>query len=836
MANKPRRWETKPANQTPAGPTAGATSVAPAPGLDPVSSFIAGLTDEEKSKHRTSFLHLIQTMIGSDVNVDLADGTSLKGVFHTATPYAGKTNKVAVKAVQFGENGNAVAPGVETGSSMILDFSRISTITAKKVEFTQKSSLSEFQTDSSIKKHGDMSHLHGRELQGLSDDWLDPSTDATFGIGSTKGNWDQFEANKRLFNVKSTFDENLYTKKLDLKSMTPEQIAHAERLAREIEGSTSTNIHLQEERGHLQEREIDEEEMYSGVIRSEPVSSPPGISSPPGMGKSPGDQGGKKSTRGNNSLPENNPWKRGLKLTPSGSPPAAAPAAVNVKQKGNGAAASRLPNAKSGTPSPRTPSSAPIIQGMAPNAPPGMSIPAAPGLGVVKKTSPPSYATAAAANVPQVTLPLGDEKPMVPPTVATTTPEIAPAVAEGLPSPPVLETNIEIKPGKQDDGVKTTEASTEAKESKPGEVKKKGLNPNAFSFNPSAKPFQPILNSPPIATASADSSSVPTTPQQPSMPAILNSPGGSVQYPPYPGAEDYSYDGSINTPAPMVPMVDMSGQQQQTLNNGQLPPQGMAQPVMSWMPGGAPMPFDPNTMANPGMMQGMPRQQFYVGPNGEMIPMPQMPMPNQQTMSGDYMTPNPQMFMPQMMFNGPGGPGMDGFANGMMPGGQMMMPQHFSMMAAGNPMMYQQMMPGAVMGNMMPGTNMMNPGNGGPLVQGMPFPTGNPAVNMNQNKMGFPNDNRNNNQRNQRMGGNNNQGGRQNRTNNNRGPNMGYNNQHGNNYHHNNNHRNNGMHHQHNNNINNNTNNNTPHSTNNNSNNSPPPSAVANTSESEEKA
>ena len=51
--------------------------------------------------------------------------------------------------------------------------------------------------------------------------------------------WDQFETNKRLFNVNSSFDENLYTKKLDLSMMTKEQIAKADRLAREIENTSS---------------------------------------------------------------------------------------------------------------------------------------------------------------------------------------------------------------------------------------------------------------------------------------------------------------------------------------------------------------------------------------------------------------------------------------------------------------------------------------------------------------------------------------------------------------------------------------------------------------------
>ena len=50
----------------------------------------------------------------------------------------------------------------------------------------------------------------------------------------------------RLFNVTSTFDENLYTTPLDKGSLSMEQRAHAERMAAEIEGKSSSNIHMRE--------------------------------------------------------------------------------------------------------------------------------------------------------------------------------------------------------------------------------------------------------------------------------------------------------------------------------------------------------------------------------------------------------------------------------------------------------------------------------------------------------------------------------------------------------------------------------------------------------------
>ncbi|CAN0078593.1 unnamed protein product, partial [Discosporangium mesarthrocarpum] len=56
---------------------------------------------------------------------------------------------------------------------------------------------------------------------------------------------------KSLFNVKSSFDETLYTTPLDKGSLTQQQRDAAERMASEIEGKASCNIHMREERNRV---------------------------------------------------------------------------------------------------------------------------------------------------------------------------------------------------------------------------------------------------------------------------------------------------------------------------------------------------------------------------------------------------------------------------------------------------------------------------------------------------------------------------------------------------------------------------------------------------------
>ncbi|KAL0864204.1 hypothetical protein Bca101_043322 [Brassica carinata] len=79
--------------------------------------------------------------------------------------------------------------------------------------------------------------------------------------------WNQFEVNETLFGVTSTFDEELYTTKLERGPRTRELEEQALKIAREIEGESTRDLHVAEERG-LQlsgKFDIDEETKYSSV-------------------------------------------------------------------------------------------------------------------------------------------------------------------------------------------------------------------------------------------------------------------------------------------------------------------------------------------------------------------------------------------------------------------------------------------------------------------------------------------------------------------------------------------------------------------------------------------
>ena len=112
-----------------------------------------------------------------------------------------------------------------------------------------------FRTDSDIS--GNLA-VRERDLQR----W-EPSVtaNADMSLEPSGGAWDQFQANEQLFGVKSDYDENIYTTRID--RSTPDyrqREAEAQRIAREIEGASANNVHIREERGIVNDDDgLDEE-------------------------------------------------------------------------------------------------------------------------------------------------------------------------------------------------------------------------------------------------------------------------------------------------------------------------------------------------------------------------------------------------------------------------------------------------------------------------------------------------------------------------------------------------------------------------------------------------
>ncbi|KII90025.1 hypothetical protein PLICRDRAFT_29180 [Plicaturopsis crispa FD-325 SS-3] len=156
-----------------------------------------------------------------------------------------------------------------------------------------------FRTDTDISQKAPA--RQNRELQAWQPDpdssgastTLTQGDDLTFGHSANNTSWDQFAANEKLFGVKTGFDEDLYTTKLDRSAADfKERERKAQKIANEIIGSATNNPHIAEERNMVvDDSGVNEEDKYGAVVRGTNAYVPPGarrggVTSPTETGKS----------------------------------------------------------------------------------------------------------------------------------------------------------------------------------------------------------------------------------------------------------------------------------------------------------------------------------------------------------------------------------------------------------------------------------------------------------------------------------------------------------------------------------------------------------------------
>jgi len=213
---------------------------------------------------RDRFIHTLTKLVGKSVTARMSDGTQYEGVFHSAAPSAtADDHKVAIRAARL--VAGTAKDGFVPGSTALLQWRNVVHIACLSVDLRRDApSAGSFSTDTDIS--GGANATGERRLQAVDASWVTGEVDGN--MAGRAGKWDQFEANERLYGVKNTFDENLYTTRLDKGKFTETQMREAERLAREIEGKKSSNVHMAEERGHKIDDTVTEEERFSGVIRN----------------------------------------------------------------------------------------------------------------------------------------------------------------------------------------------------------------------------------------------------------------------------------------------------------------------------------------------------------------------------------------------------------------------------------------------------------------------------------------------------------------------------------------------------------------------------------------
>ena len=221
------------------------------------------------------YYSLLLNSVGEMLKVNFISGDTIEGILHSVDP-VNNEYFIICNPRRFSRTGN---PIFLKESKLLIYFKDITYINYEiKGLFPLIKNNYNFETDLQISTKKKKTEKPEKNLvkfqinendniskfafQSLEDDMNDKNK---------KENWDQFEVNKRKYNVISTYDENLYTTILDKNKVSKELNDFADKIYNEIKNSSKDekNIHILEDRGVIDEKDgdYDEEEKYSSVIK-----------------------------------------------------------------------------------------------------------------------------------------------------------------------------------------------------------------------------------------------------------------------------------------------------------------------------------------------------------------------------------------------------------------------------------------------------------------------------------------------------------------------------------------------------------------------------------------
>ncbi|KAI9819429.1 MAG: hypothetical protein M1832_003992 [Thelocarpon impressellum] len=246
-------------------------------------------TPDKHANDRMVFL--LANFIGYPVSVTVLNGDVFEGIFSGSSWEPGEaawTVKMArqTKSATHGQANGAsdiASEYVGVGAEHVMSFETkdVADFAVDGVTFHDAPSRAPNGVSSGFRTDADISGNLAKRERNLQR-W-EPSADANVDMSlesatnkqtsTATGSWDQFEVNERLYGVKTDYDEEIYTTSIDRSNPQYKQrLARAEKIAREIEGGSTMNAHVAEERGQAlgDDSGVNEEEKYSGVHRAAP--------------------------------------------------------------------------------------------------------------------------------------------------------------------------------------------------------------------------------------------------------------------------------------------------------------------------------------------------------------------------------------------------------------------------------------------------------------------------------------------------------------------------------------------------------------------------------------
>ncbi|OLL22431.1 Ataxin-2 [Neolecta irregularis DAH-3] len=220
--------------------------------------------DDVQGHMHDRLLFAYARMVGQTVVVTTADGHKHSGILSKVAT----EGEVALYLQMVRKVGadNMVIP------NMVITGKDFAGLMACNIDLTPAPS-EDFLTDTAISRIKDVKE---RELQpwNAGDDYQEIDLD-NHQYDPTQS-WDQFEVHEQQTGLKSTYREEVYTTAIDRSHPKyAERAKRAEKFAREIEGSASSNPHVREERGYVDDSGLNEEDKFSSVQRNPSSYVPP---------------------------------------------------------------------------------------------------------------------------------------------------------------------------------------------------------------------------------------------------------------------------------------------------------------------------------------------------------------------------------------------------------------------------------------------------------------------------------------------------------------------------------------------------------------------------------
>ncbi|KAG6885670.1 hypothetical protein C0993_011434 [Termitomyces sp. T159_Od127] len=232
-------------------------------------------------------LQSLAGLTGTTVTISTKTALRFQGVV-TSTAGEGDTTGVTLKDVK-----DLASPAAPPRDHLFIAATNIDAWSSGPAD-AKPPNGSTFRTDTDITAKKGPPPARERELQQWSAGPDGPlqTDDDTFAMSGSSA-WDQFAVNEKLFGVKTDFDENLYTTKLDRSAAdVKERERQAQRIANEIISvrnspplaavlsppqATTNNPHIAEERNlAVDDSGANEEDKYGAVVRGQNAYIPPG--------------------------------------------------------------------------------------------------------------------------------------------------------------------------------------------------------------------------------------------------------------------------------------------------------------------------------------------------------------------------------------------------------------------------------------------------------------------------------------------------------------------------------------------------------------------------------